>query len=46
MGIYGDNLVIYTVFFEEKRQIEGICELSDTPMLSGFLTTLSNILFK
>jgi hypothetical protein len=46
MGIYGDNLVIYTAFFEEKRQIEGICELSDTPMLSGFLTTLSNILFK
>lgn len=46
MGIYGDNIVIYTAFFEEKRQIEGICELSDTPMLSGFLTTLSNILFK
>ncbi len=44
MGIYGDNLVIYTVFFEEKRQFEGICELSDTPMLSGFLTMLGNIL--
>lgn len=44
MGIYGDNLVIYTAFFEEKRQIEGICELSDIQMLSGFLATLLNIL--
>ena len=41
MGIYGDNLVIYNAFFEEKRQFEGICELSDTPVLSGFLTTLT-----
>lgn len=45
MGIYGDNLVIYTAFFEEKRQLEGICELSDARLLSGFLTTLVNILF-
>ena len=44
MGIYGDNLVIYTAFFEEKRQFEGICALSDTPMLSGFLKMLTNIL--
>ena len=44
MGIYGDNLVIYNAFFEEKRQFEGICELSDAPVLSGFLTTLTNIL--
>ena len=44
MGIYGDNLVIYTAFFEEKRQFEGICALSDTPMLSGFLQMLTNIL--
>ncbi len=44
MGIYGDNLVIYNAFFEEKRQFEGICELSDSPVLSGFLTTLTNIL--
>ncbi len=44
MGIYGDNLVIYNAFFEEKRQFEGICELSDTAVLSGFLTTLANIL--
>ena len=43
MGIYGDNLVIYDAFFDEKRQFEGICELSDTPVLSGFLTTLTNI---
>ena len=46
MGLYGDNIVIYSVFFEEKRQAEGICELSDTPMLSGFLVILSNILSK
>ena len=44
MGIYGDNLVIYTAFFEEKRQFEGICALSDTPMLSGFLKMLTDIL--
>lgn len=44
MGIYGDNLVIYTAFFKEKRQFEGICALSDTPMLSGFLRVLKNIL--
>ncbi len=44
MGIYGDNLVIYNAYFEEKRQLEGICDLSDTPVLSGFLTTLTNIL--
>ncbi len=44
MGVYGDNLVIYNAYFEEKRQLEGICELSDTPVLSGFLTTLTNIL--
>ncbi len=45
IGIYGDNLVIFTAFFAEKRQLEGICELSDTPMLAGFLTTLLNILY-
>ncbi len=44
MGIYGDDLVIYNAFFEEKRQFEGICALSDTPMLSGFLKMLTNIL--
>ena len=37
MGIYGDNLVIYGAFFEEKHQVEGICALSDTAMLIGFL---------
>lgn len=44
IGIYGDHLVIYNAFFEEKRQFEGICELSDCPVLSGFLSTLENIL--
>ncbi len=46
MGLYGDNLVIYGAFFEDKRQVEGICALSDTAMLSGFLTTLLNLLLK
>ncbi len=45
MGIYGDGLVIYTAFFEEKRQVEGICELSDAALLSGFLATLLSLLF-
>ena len=40
MGIYGDNLVIYGAFFEDKRQVEGICALSDTAMLKGFLIML------
>jgi hypothetical protein len=44
MGVYGDKLVIYDAFFEEKRQIEGICSLLDTAMLSGFLITLLNLL--
>ena len=30
VGLYGDNLVIYTAFFGEKRQVEGVCSLSDT----------------
>ena len=40
MGLYGDNLVIYTAFFGEERQVEGVCALSDTAMLIGFLTML------
>ena len=40
MGLYGDNLVIYTAFFEDKRQVEGVCALSDLPMLMGFLIML------
>ena len=40
MGLYGDDLVIYTAFFGEKRQVEGVCELSDTAMLMGFLMML------
>ena len=40
MGLYGDNLVIYTAFFGQERQVEGVCALSDTAMLIGFLTML------
>ena len=34
MGIYGDNLVIYGIFFEENRQVDGVCSLSDTALLA------------
>lgn len=43
MSLYGDNLVIYGAFFNDKRQVEGICTLSDTVLLQGFLTTLRNL---
>ena len=40
MGIYGDSLVIYGAFFGDKRQVEGICTLADTTMLTGFMLML------
>ena len=40
MGEYGDNLVIYSAFFSNKREFGGICSLSDTALLDGFVTTL------
>ena len=40
MGIYGDSLVIYGAFFEDKRQVEGICTLADIAMLTGFMLML------
>lgn len=43
MSLCGDNLVIYGAFFSDKRQVEGICALSDTVLLQGFLTTLRNL---
>ena len=42
MSLYGDNHVIYGAFFNKKREVEGICSLSD-PLLQGFLTTLRNL---
>ncbi len=44
MGLYGDNLVIYGAFFDDKRKVEGICTLSDTALLRGFIVTLSSLL--
>ena len=44
MGVYGDNHVIYGAFFDDKRQVEGICALSDNALLRGFLMLL-NLLF-
>lgn len=41
MGIYGDKLVIYGVFFNDKRELNGICPLSDSILLPNFLTMLS-----
>ena len=40
MGIYGDGLVIYGAFFSDKRELNGICALSDPVLLPNFLTTL------
>lgn len=44
MGVYGDNLVIYGAFFDEKRKVEGISAISDTALLRGFIATLSSLL--
>ena len=43
ISLYGDNLAIYGAFFDDKRQVDGICSLSDTVLLQGFLTTLRNL---
>lgn len=43
VGLYGDNIAIFSIYFEEKRQIEGVCELLDAPMLYGFFRILANI---
>ena len=43
ISLYGDNLVIYGASFSNKRQVEGICTLSDTVLLQGFVTTLRNL---
>ena len=45
MSIYGDNLVIYGAFFSDKREFDGICALSDTILLDGFVTTLRNLFY-
>ena len=37
MGVYGNNTVIFTLYFEEKRQVSGVCEISDRSILNGFL---------
>ena len=44
MGVYGDNLVIFGAFFDEKRKVEGICTISDTALLRGFIATLASLL--
>ena len=43
MSVYGDGHVIYGAFFSDKREIAGICALSDSALLPGFLTTLKNL---
>ncbi len=43
MSLQGDNLVIYGAFFSKEREIDGICSLSDTVLLQGFITTLRNL---
>ena len=44
MGIYGDDDVIYGAFFQENRQVDGVCNLSDTVLLEGFLETLKRLI--
>lgn len=44
MGIYGDDDVIYGAFFQENRQVDGVCSLSDAVLLEGFLKILKNLL--
>ena len=44
MGVYGNNNVMFTLYFKEKRQVSGVCELSDKPVLNGFFQTLYDIL--
>ncbi len=44
MGIYGDDDVIYGAFFQENRQVDGVCSLSDSVLLEGFLKILKNLL--
>ena len=46
MGVYGDDLVIYSAYFNEEMQSSGVCKLSDISMLSGFVTTLNSIIYK
>ncbi len=43
MSLYGDGHVIYGAFFSDKREIAGICALSDFALLPGFLTTLNRL---
>ena len=43
MSLYGDGHVIYGAFFSDKREVSGICALSDPAFLPGFLTTLSRL---
>ena len=44
MGIYGDDDVIYGAFFQKNRQVDGVCNLSDTVLLEGFLETLKRLI--
>ena len=46
MGIYGDDDVIYGAFFQENCQVDGVCNLSNTVLLEGFLETLKPLFNK
>ena len=43
MSLYGDNLVVYGAFFNDKREVDGICSLSDNVLFEGFITTLKDL---
>ena len=44
MSLYGDNHVNFVAIVEKNHKIAGTCPLSDSPLLPGFLATLT-ILF-
>ena len=37
------TMSVYGAFFSNKREVNGICSLSDTALLEGFITTLRNL---
>lgn len=44
MGVYGNDILHFTYYLEEKRQISSVCELSDKSLLNGVIQIVDNIL--
>lgn len=43
IGLYGDNIAIFSIYLEEKRQIKGVCDMVYNPILYGFLDIVQSI---